>query len=505
MKGSETAEAALPTSLASTTAVGVRWTVLGSVATLVVQMPYAAFMSRLLSPGDFGLVGLALFMIRFVSFFAQGGLSSAVTQRPVLEVRDVRAAMAFGIATGFGVYAIAWVITPFAVRLVHGPTELTSVCRALAVTFVISAISSTSVGVLRRRMSYRTIALVEFCSYLIGYCGLGMTSAIMGNGVWSLVHACLGQSALMAVGCCVWAGHDLRPLFDRRAMKEVASFGAKVSLVGFLEFLALGGDNVLIGRYAGMEMLGHYNRAWFLASLPLLQLATALNRVMLPAFSCIQSQSARLKNAYTDSITMTTLLFIPMAAVIAASSKNSVDVVLGADWKIAADLVPLLAMVGTLNVITYFPATVAEATGRVWHKATIEVLHLILLLTGAAVAMAADTGIIGLVIAVLMSRIVRYAVYIVYIGRVFAGSMRAVTIAHTQSSTVALAVWLAVTSVGRATEGIVPPVVALTAQLATAALLGAFILMYGPALNGTRVARNRALVPSALSRGVTKI
>ncbi len=83
--------------------------------------------------------------------------------------------------------------------------------------------------------------------------------------------------------------------------------------------------------------------------------------------------------------------------------------------------------------------------------------------------------------------------------------MRAVTIAHTQSSTVALAVWLAVTSVGRATEGIVPPVVALTAQLATAALLGAFILMYGPALNGTRVARNRALVPSALSRGVTKI
>ena len=130
MKGSETAEAALPTSLASTTAVGVRWTVLGSVATLVVQMPYAAFMSRLLSPGDFGLVGLALFMIRFVSFFAQGGLSSAVTQRPVLEVRDVRAAMAFGIATGFGVYAIAWVITPFAVRLVHGPTELTSVCRA---------------------------------------------------------------------------------------------------------------------------------------------------------------------------------------------------------------------------------------------------------------------------------------------------------------------------------------------------------------------------------------
>ncbi|MFF4687398.1 oligosaccharide flippase family protein [Streptomyces sp. NPDC001307] len=476
-----------------------RWTLLGSVATLVVQMPYTAVMSRLLSPSDFGVVGLALFMLRFVSFFAQGGLSSAVTQRPVLDVRDIRAAMAFGTVTGLGVYVVAWAVMPFAVQVVHGPPELTSVCRVLGLTFVISALGATAGGVLRRTMRYRAITLVEFSSYLIGYCGLGVTSAVMGNGVWSLVYACLGQNTLMTVGYWLLAKHDLRPLFDFQAVKGVASFGAKVSLAGFLEFLSLGGDNLLIGRYAGMDMLGHYNRAWFLASLPLLQVAMALNKVLLPAFSSIQGQIARLRLAYVDSITVTTLLFMPMGAVIAASANNAVHVVLGAEWTTAAGLVPLLAAVGVLNVISYFPATVAEATGRVWPKVTIEVLHLLVLLVGAGVAMAADAGIMGLVIAVLVSRFMRHGVYVVYICRVLPGSMRSVTVAHTQASTVALFLWISVTATGRALEGIVPPPVGLVAQLSTAVLLGGLIFVFGRSLNGARVARSRALVPVVLT------
>ncbi|WP_172639401.1 oligosaccharide flippase family protein [Streptomyces tailanensis] len=475
-----------------------RWTLLGAVTSLVVQVPYAAAMSRLLEPSDFGLVGLGIFMIRFVSYFAQGGLNSAVTQRAVLEARDVRAAVAFGIAMGVGVYAVAWAITPLAVQVVNGPPKLIAVCRGLGLTFVISAIGSTATGLLRRAMRYRTIALLEFGSYLFGYCGLGVTSAVMGCGVWSLVYASVAQCALMALGSCALAGHDLRPLFDLRAMKEVGLFGVKVSFVGFLEFLTLGGDNVLIGRYAGMEMLGYYNRAWLLAALPLHQVAMSLNKVLLPAFSSIQAQGARLKSAYTDSVAMTTLLFLPMGAVIAASSTNAIHVVLGADWAIAAHLVPPLAVVGTLNVITYFPAAVAEATGRVWQKAAIESLHLITLLAGAGVVMLSGAGILGLVTAVLVSRLVQHAAYIVWIGRVLPGSLRQLAIAYAQSSAVALVIWSAVTTVGHLTAGTVPALAALAAQLITAALLGVLVLVYGRTLTGMRVAHQRALIPSVL-------
>lgn len=70
------------TQLTSVTVKGVRWTYLAGAAGIAVQIPYAAAMARLLTPADFGLMALAHLVLRFAHNFAQGGLRSAVVQRP---------------------------------------------------------------------------------------------------------------------------------------------------------------------------------------------------------------------------------------------------------------------------------------------------------------------------------------------------------------------------------------------------------------------------------------
>ncbi|MBA2945204.1 lipopolysaccharide biosynthesis protein [Streptomyces himalayensis] len=496
---SVSARRASPARLTSTAADGVRWTLLGAVASFVVQVPYTAVMSRLLTPADFGLVGLAMFMLRFVIYFAQSGLSLAVVQRPVLEVRHVRAALAVGIATGVGMFAVCWFVTPFGVRVVNGPGELVGVCRILALTFVISAIGSTAVGLLRRDMRYKSLALTEFGSYLFGYCGIGLTSALAGSGVWSLVYAGVGQSVVMTAASIALVRHDPRPLFSLCAMREMASISTQVSCVGFLEFLTTSGETFVIGRYAGMEILGYYNRAWFMAVLPLHQVATAVNKVLFSAFSRIQAEHARLKSAYVDSLAMTTLLFLFMAATIAACSRNAVQVLLGEGWEKTADLVPPLAFLGTLNVVTYFPAATAAAMGRVWQKAVIEILHLAALVAGVGFAIASESGIHGLVIALLMCRLVQHVAYVLWMGRVIPGSVRHVVVSYMEASLVALMVGLCVLAVGHAADGIVPATAALAAQLLTAALLAGVLLRYGKLLKGIRVVHQRALVPTVFT------
>jgi PST family polysaccharide transporter len=492
-----------PVSLTSSAADGVRWTLLGAVASFVVQVPYTAMMSRVLTPKDFGLVGLAMFMLRFVSYFAQSGLSSAIVQRPVLEVRHVRAALAVGIATGLGAFAVCWFIAPFGVHVVNGPHKLVSLCRALALTFVITAVGSTAVGLLRRDMRYKSLSLIEFGSYLFGYCGIGLASALAGSGVWSLVYAAVGQSAVTTAASISLVRHDPRPLFCLRAMKGTASFSTQISLVGFLEFLAISGDNFVVGKYAGMEMLGYYNRAWFMAALPVHQVATAVNKVLFSAFSRIQEEGARLKSAYGDSIAMTTLLFLFMAATTSACSRNAVHALLGEGWETTADLVPPLAVLGTLNVLTYFPAAVAAAVGKGWQKALIELLHLVALLAGVGFALATRTGIHGLVIALIMSRLVQHMSYVVWMGRVIPGSMRHAAVSYTQASLVALTVWGSATAVADVVDGFLPATAALAAQLLAAVLLGVVVLRYGGALEGVRVMHQRALIPSVLTTAVT--
>jgi PST family polysaccharide transporter len=347
-------------------------------------------------------------------------------------------------------------------------------------------------------MRYRTIAVIEFGSYVAGYCVTGITSALAGSGVWSLVYAAIGQSTVMTIWSYASTRHDIRPLIDREAMRAVSSFTARVSLVGFLEFLTIGLDNIIVGRYAGMAVLGQYNRAMLIATLPLQQIATAVSKVLFPAFSRVQLDDGRLRSAYLDSISMTTLLFLPMAAVMGAGADNFVRVLLGEGWNTTAHLVPILAAAAALHVVVYFPSSMAEAIGRVSQKAVIEILHLTLLVLGTGIVIFVHGGLFGLVSVVLLGRLLQHALYLVWMDRVIPGSLREVLTAYVQSAAMAVAVGLAVAGIGRAAGEIASPPVALAAQVITVGLAGMFTLLSGRFLEGIRVARQRSLIPAAL-------
>lgn len=494
----EAIEGAPSLRLTSTTAKGLRWTLLGTVATFIAQSVYSAVMSRLLTPGDFGLLALAMFVLRLVSYFGQGGLSSAVVQRPVLGAREIRATFTLGVAGGLAAYAVLWMLAPFLIEVMGGTPGLTLVCRVLGLTLVISAVASTATGLLRRSMRYRAMVLIEFGSYVVGYCGIGITSALAGNGVWSLVHAAIGQAGVMALWSYASTRHDLRLLFDREVMRAVSSFGAKVSFLGFLEFLTISIDNVLVSRYAGVEALGEYNRAMLIAILPLHQVATAVSKVLFPALSRIQHEPERIRSAYLDGMAMTSLLLLPMAAVIGAGADTYVRVLLGGGWHRAAQLVPVLAAAGALHVVVYFPASMAEAVGKVRQKVAIELVHLTTLLLGTAVVVLYKGGLLGLVGAVLLSRVVQHALYLAWMDRVIPGSLRQLLNSYVQAMAVAVAVWLAVAGAGRAAGAVASTPVVLAAQLTTVGLVGTCGLVCGRSFKGIRVARERALIPAAL-------
>ncbi|KOU70073.1 hypothetical protein ADK57_12255 [Streptomyces sp. MMG1533] len=108
----------------SSAAKGLRWTLFGTFATFVAQLAYSAVMSRLLTPGDFGLLALALFVLRLLSHFAQRGLSSAIVQRPVLEAHDLRATFTLSRTTGLVAHAVLWMPAQYAVAILGAPPSL---------------------------------------------------------------------------------------------------------------------------------------------------------------------------------------------------------------------------------------------------------------------------------------------------------------------------------------------------------------------------------------------
>ncbi|MEU5532149.1 lipopolysaccharide biosynthesis protein [Streptomyces sp. NPDC020362] len=488
------------TQLTSTTVRGVRWTYLAAAAGVVVQIPYAAAMARLLTPKDFGLMALAHLVLRFAHNFAQGGLRSAVVQRPSLTDRDVRVVFTLGLTVGTCSFTTVWFIAPYGTELVGGPTELTGMIRASALILLFMALGAPATGLLGRGMRYRAVAFTDFFSFAVGYCAVGISSALLGAGVWSLVYGTLGWYFLQALLPYLLVRHSLRPLLDMQAMRDVMRFGAKVSANGFLEYLTEDFGKLVIGRYVGVTAAGLYDRAALLASLPLQQIQAAAGKVLLPAFSRIQYEKSRLCASHADCTALTALILFPLWAVIGASSEQLVALLLGDQWRGSAALVPVLGLASALMLMAQFSGTLVEAIGAVGRKVVISLVQLTVLVAGTAVALFLGCGVRGLMVVVLIGQLVKQALFHAWLSRLFPSARRRVAEAYAQAAGLTVLIWSALWSVQQALGGRCPMALILAAKVAAAGALLLGCVRYGTGLHGVRVARERGLLPGRLSR-----
>jgi PST family polysaccharide transporter len=477
-----------------------RWTYLASAASAAVQIPYAAAMARLLSPDDFGLMALAYLVPRFAQNFAQGGLSSAVVQRPSLTGRDVRVIFTLSLTVGFCSSMAVWFIAPYGTELARGPAELTSLIRALSLGLMITALGSTSTGLLSRGMRYQAVAVTDFFSFVVGFCAIGISSALLGAGVWSLAYGTLGWTLLQTLLSYLLVPHSLLPLFDVRAMRDVMRFGGKVSVNGFLEYLMTDFPKLVIGRYVGVTAAGLYDRAGLIASFPLQQIQQAASKVLLPALSRIQHETSRLAAVYADCMAVNTLVLFSLWAVIGASSEQLVALLLGSQWRAGAELVPVLGLIGVLSLVAQFSGTLVEAMGVVGRKVVIHLVQLAVLVAGTAVALLLDGGVHELMTVVLVSQLVKQALFYAWLRRLFPTTRRLVAEAYAQAAALTGLIWLALWYVQQALGASSPAALVLTAKLAVAGALVLCCVRYGGRLHGVRVARERGVLPAALCR-----
>ena len=141
-------------------------------------------------------------------------------------------------------------------------------------------------------------------------------------------------------------------------------FGGHLTGFNFLTYWARNADNLLLGRFAGTTELGLYNRAYMLMLLPLTQVGGVLGRVLLPLFSNLQDDHARLRRAVIRLAGTTSLLVFPVLLGLAATAHNFVLVAFGPAWRGAIPLIVILAIAGMPQVFGILSAQVCQAVGQ---------------------------------------------------------------------------------------------------------------------------------------------
>ncbi len=266
----------------------------------VLRMGSTVVLARLLSPEDYGLIGMATVVIGFVQLFKDLGLSAATVQKSEINHQQVSTLFWINLIISFAIALLVIALAPLVARFYDEPL-LRGITMALAITFIFGGLTVQHQALLQRQMRFAALAKIEIISMLVGVI-VAVASAWYGLGYWALVHMQIATVITNAIA--VWLSCSWRPGLPSQdsAIKSMLAFGGNLTGFRLVNYFSRNLDNLLIGRYWGSQQLGLYAKAYQLVLLPIEQINSPVNSVALPTLSSLQSEPEKYSKYYYKAI-----------------------------------------------------------------------------------------------------------------------------------------------------------------------------------------------------------
>jgi len=424
-------------SLTNKTLRGLHWGYVSTIVNAVLQIGFTVIMARLLEPAAFGLVAMAGIILRFGGYFAQMGIGPALVQKENLSAEDVSAAFTSCFLLSIIFFILAWLLAPLSTYLFDN-TAVIPIIRVMALSFVLTGLSTTATSLLRRNLEFRFLAVIDIITYGLGYGAVGVVLALNGFGVWSLVVAALSQGVLSASLAYLVTKHSLVLRFRWSYYKGLYFYGSRISVISFFEFIGLNLDTLAIGHLLGATPLGIYNRAFMLVNLPMYYLTTTFSKVLFPSFSRVQSDIQRLERAYFALLSVGATLVIPICLGAMVASREIVLVVLSEKWSAAIPVLQILAVAAPFSALAHFGGILCDATGNLNPKLFLQIASVLVLIM--LFLFLSRFGLKGFAFAVLIEEMLRSTGYIYLVGRILKVAKKELFRAHIPGLTIGVLV-----------------------------------------------------------------
>ncbi len=364
---------------------GAIWVLSGNALAMALRLLFLALLARLLNPADFGLAALGATFATFASLFSDAGISNTLVQRTQLDKEHINTAFSFSLGLGLACFLLTILISGRMEILFKMP-RLEAVLDVMSLSFVLQALCVVPRALLRRQMKFRTLAIVDFLAFNVGY---GITACILAwlhFGVWALIIGITVNNAFAAGLLYVLAPHELSVRIHRLAFKEIIGTSSGFSIAAAANLVALQADNLIVGRFLGAEALGYYSRAYQLMTIPANALGQVTSYVVFPVLSYIQNDRSRLQRAFIRGTLLSAWVGLPASVLVTIYSPEIVQVLFGHKW------LPITGVLGILALGTYFrlgyklPSTMLQASGFVGTSAIIQCIYAGCVVIGALIS-----------------------------------------------------------------------------------------------------------------------
>lgn len=294
-------------------------------------------MARILSPEEYGIIGMLAIFIAVSQVFIDSGFSSALIQKHDRNETDYATVFYFNIAIGIILYFLLFLISPLVAKFYNTPI-LTNLTRVVALTILFNSLTVVQRAKLTISLDFKTQTKASLLSVVLsGIIGIWM--AYSGYGVWAIAFQSASNTGFNMI--LLWWLLKWRPRnkFSQKSFRRLFSFGSKLLLSGILNTIYTNLFTLIIGKKFSKTELGNYTRADQFCQFPSSNLTGILQRVTFPILSELQNNNDDLRNVYRRFLRLAAFVIFPLMIGLAALSKPFILLALTEKW---SGIIPLM-------------------------------------------------------------------------------------------------------------------------------------------------------------------
>ena len=341
---------------------GLKWSFADSFVNQGIQFLVGIILARLLSPSEFGLIGMITVFIAISQTFIDSGFTQALIRKNDCTQKDYSTVFYFNLLVGLVFYIILF-FSAGTISNFYNEPQLLLLVRVLGINLLINAAGLIQRTILTKKINFKLQTKISIIASILSGI-VAITMAYMGFGVWSLVCKTITQNILITL--LLWLWNKWKPLliFSFISFKEMFSFGSKLLLSGLIDTIYNNVYYLIIGKIFSAKELGYYTRADQFNKLPSSNLSSIIQRVSYPVLSKIQDDIVDLKKAYQKLIKSTMFVtFISMVGM-AAMAKPLILTLIGTKWLPAVPYLQLLCFAGMLYPLHALNLNMLSVKGR---------------------------------------------------------------------------------------------------------------------------------------------
>ncbi len=328
---------------------GVFWVFALKVVGYLFSFLRLTILARILLPSDFGLIGIALLTLSIIDTFSQVGFKQALIQKKEDVESYLDNAWSFLALRGIILYLIIYFFSFFSSYFFKSP-QAVPIIRVMALSVILSGFTNIKLIYFQKEFEFKKQFYYELLGTIVDFT-FSITLVFILRNVWALV---LGSIAGNITRCILsFFIIPYRPRFslDFEKIKELWDFGRWAMASNILIFFSTQGDDIFVGRFLGTTFLGLYQMAYRLSNMPATEITHTISAVSFPAYSKLQDEMERLKNAYLKIYQMTVFFSFYLTGLIFTLSDDFIRLFFTSKWEPAITAIKILSIEGLLRAI----------------------------------------------------------------------------------------------------------------------------------------------------------